>query len=812
MAEPISIQQLKDASEDAISLADFIYKPANVMIPRRLAADINSLQYYLDYMSSYAQHSYETYDEMVANAPNLPNGVSAFVTNDLDTAKNGIYTYNGVSFVKGDYQPEKAAKDYVDAKLGGLEVFDGKVRAQDVSTLDGSTQDVKNTEFRNELDALPFEGGVLADTFVTVEEQITGEGALSLRDFNSRAVLTVNSIAELLQVKATSGRAVFVKGLQGGTFIYDSTKSTINDGGVIFSGWVRQIYDGVISPVMFGLIDGEDNTEVIRNTLNYAATSSTTDLVKFPPTKSILSSSIEAITYKDNFQIDFGAHEFICNTSMYSAFLFGDRTNIAVGAVPRNKGLRVSGGIWDNTTPSAGSFIAVYDTASPVINNMHMKRVGNGGLLIGATCTDFFISDIDADHITPEGVSRSIWILGSEVVGFSSNIVDKSTFTLISTNPDTIVRGRVTKCNLRNQEYGVYLINARDIVIDNCIVTLDPIKGERCIAVNNYSLGVSINRNTFYSSKPSTGVLVGDGSTAIIKDNNFRGSYASGADISIQYLGDAVILNNTFNTDTTRKIHINSGGSALLKSNTFTRPSGFNASTTVVQYHSINPANTGDGGNAEKSGNVTFTDNFIYHDGVGVQVQQNASLNGNYMGADLITVSHNTFFNRNLANAEAGQAALVLALNSDEKPIHYSMYGQTILPLGGSALQSEPKLVNSSKGVFYRKELASAVFMVNSVDGIQTVERLSGDLFSLSAHKVASGNIVLTPRSGAGQAGADVSTITSIISGSSSVASIQAVSIGSSSEFKLLSASGDALDIATVQVKIIVTLTSIRRE
>lgn len=44
----------------------------------------------------------------------------------------------------------------------------GKVRAQDVSTVDGSTQDVKNTEFRNELDALPFEGGVLADTFVTV--------------------------------------------------------------------------------------------------------------------------------------------------------------------------------------------------------------------------------------------------------------------------------------------------------------------------------------------------------------------------------------------------------------------------------------------------------------------------------------------------------------------------------------------------------------------------------------------------------------------------------------------------------------------
>lgn len=165
MAEPISIQQLKDASEDAITLADFIYKPANVMIPRRLAADINSLQYYLDYMSSYAQHSYETYDEMVTNAVNLPNGVSAFVTNDLDATKNGIYTYNGTSFVKGEYQPEKAAKEFVEAKLGGLEVFDGKIRAQDVSTIDGLSQSEVNSVVSTKLARYitPFDFGAIGD-------------------------------------------------------------------------------------------------------------------------------------------------------------------------------------------------------------------------------------------------------------------------------------------------------------------------------------------------------------------------------------------------------------------------------------------------------------------------------------------------------------------------------------------------------------------------------------------------------------------------------------------------------------------------
>lgn len=129
MAEPISIQQLKDASEDAISLAEFINKPENVMIPRRLASDINSLQYYLEYMKSFAQRSYESYDEMVANASNLSDNVSVFVTNDSDTSKNGIYTYNGADFIRGEYQPENAAKEFVEAKLKILPPFDNKTLA-----------------------------------------------------------------------------------------------------------------------------------------------------------------------------------------------------------------------------------------------------------------------------------------------------------------------------------------------------------------------------------------------------------------------------------------------------------------------------------------------------------------------------------------------------------------------------------------------------------------------------------------------------------------------------------------------------------
>ena len=206
MAEPISIQQLKDASEDAISLADFINKPANVMIPRRLAADINSLQYYLDYMSSYAQHSYETYDEMVANAVNLSENVSVFVTNDLDTSKNGIYTYNGNSFVKGEYQPENAAKEFVESKLGGLQVFDGKVRAQDVSTVDGGTQEEVNKRTAYEYDTV---ADMVADAKLTADSVVATTGYNTPND-NGGAKYIISNTATDYSIPLVNGlHAVF---------------------------------------------------------------------------------------------------------------------------------------------------------------------------------------------------------------------------------------------------------------------------------------------------------------------------------------------------------------------------------------------------------------------------------------------------------------------------------------------------------------------------------------------------------------------------------------------------------------------------
>lgn len=55
------MQNFLDAEADAISLSEFIYKPASFMVERRLAPAINTLQYYLDYLAGlelvYSQQS-----------------------------------------------------------------------------------------------------------------------------------------------------------------------------------------------------------------------------------------------------------------------------------------------------------------------------------------------------------------------------------------------------------------------------------------------------------------------------------------------------------------------------------------------------------------------------------------------------------------------------------------------------------------------------------------------------------------------------------------------------------------------------------
>lgn len=106
----------------------------------------------------------------------------------------------------------------------------------------------KVNEVVDSIDALPFEGGVLADTFLTVENTI-----------NQRQVNRgFESVADMLNIpNPKNGLRVYVKSyhaglnLGGGWFTYDNAKSSENNGGTVIDGWVREI-GNYITPEFFG--------------------------------------------------------------------------------------------------------------------------------------------------------------------------------------------------------------------------------------------------------------------------------------------------------------------------------------------------------------------------------------------------------------------------------------------------------------------------------------------------------------------------------------------------------------------------------
>lgn len=78
---------------------------------------------------------------------------------------------------------------------------------------------------------------------------------LALRD---TVIQSVDSISALANITKTHGRKIYVAsyhaGLKkgGGTFVYDSTKASVNDGGNVINGWVRQVSPSYLNVMNFG--------------------------------------------------------------------------------------------------------------------------------------------------------------------------------------------------------------------------------------------------------------------------------------------------------------------------------------------------------------------------------------------------------------------------------------------------------------------------------------------------------------------------------------------------------------------------------
>lgn len=118
------------------------------------------------------------------------------------------------------------------------------------------------------------------------------DGAESQKQINDKSVRVFESIADLLDyTPRNDGQTVFVKSYHsgwaainpytgpkgGGNFVYDSTKSMINDGGVCLNGWVRENTKTELNVYCFGAYGdwnatnqtGNDDTLPFQNYANY---------------------------------------------------------------------------------------------------------------------------------------------------------------------------------------------------------------------------------------------------------------------------------------------------------------------------------------------------------------------------------------------------------------------------------------------------------------------------------------------------------------------------------------------------------------
>lgn len=115
MAEPISIQQLKDASLDVKSLEEVVNGDENVVVTTRLGETYPSVKGSISKLfenGGLPAEPFETKAQMEIDGAVLADGDYAQVTDD--TVNNGLYVKKAGAWVKSDYDPLNKAINYVD--------------------------------------------------------------------------------------------------------------------------------------------------------------------------------------------------------------------------------------------------------------------------------------------------------------------------------------------------------------------------------------------------------------------------------------------------------------------------------------------------------------------------------------------------------------------------------------------------------------------------------------------------------------------------------------------------------------------------
>lgn len=147
MADDI-VQIIENARVDATSLSEFIYYPANIMVQRRLAPSIHTLNYYLDYLHGLELIYSQPTGTVTVNGEEVKT-VRQAINDSVDSVLIGEYQTQ----LEGRVSTNEASIYSIQTDIQNLPVVDGKVPVSQVNVAAGVSQEDKNLELQDSLNA-----------------------------------------------------------------------------------------------------------------------------------------------------------------------------------------------------------------------------------------------------------------------------------------------------------------------------------------------------------------------------------------------------------------------------------------------------------------------------------------------------------------------------------------------------------------------------------------------------------------------------------------------------------------------------------
>jgi len=360
--------------------------------------------------------------------------------------------------------------------------------------------------------------------------------------------VVVDSVDELTTDLKSSSDTVIVKDVnRGGIFIYDSDKSDINDGGIVFNGWVRQ-YENEINIKWFDVkCDGvTDDTEKLR-ALTKMIPNNTTIIIN-----GICLVSSVAIDLKAKKNIKFmGNGKFISSFTRDYFFMVYQCENIEISGLSFSTIFEDK--VWSDSDMLGARAIRIKESKNVKITQCNFSDIPFVGVVSfnsnDVNVSNNYFENMGGNCFSSDGDSSRGFVFNNNIVrGCYDSFVGTHQAKDIIISGNTLYKQGTNNRILGNSGYGIDIAGGQNVTI-----TGNVIEASIDNKPNNYNTGLCMHIHKYLGTEAENITITGN----IIK-------YGSGIAFT-EGVDMAIVSNNTFLEcetalsikDNVKNLHIN---------------------------------------------------------------------------------------------------------------------------------------------------------------------------------------------------------------------------------------------------------------